>query len=171
MRKGAEEKDFKLETRMDDANGWLGQPSAHVEDGLMNVQRLSEYLPMGHKPDESADAEPRQTHRSPAFERGFPPSPRLGMCRGLVVVGIDEQVDVRDDHGESGWRRWNSPAFSSSAKWFASFPVVHGLLSSSPQLGQPAADHVIGRIRSQWITALTDKGAWKKEWNDEATPS
>ena len=77
----------------------------------MNVQRLRKHPRMGHEPDESADAQPWQTHRNPAIERVLPPRPGLGMPGGLVIVGIDQQVDVRKDHramgqgGEDGIRQ------------------------------------------------------------------
>ena len=53
---------------------------------------------MGHQTNESARGNPRQPDRRAAIEAGFPPCTGFKVKGGALVVSVNKQVDIWNDH-------------------------------------------------------------------------
>jgi hypothetical protein len=59
-------------------------------------------------------------HQNDTIEKIFPPLSGHGVLRSLLVVSINQQIDIWNDHRSKG--RWNSSTSSSSTREF-NFPT------------------------------------------------
>jgi len=83
--------------RLEDLHHRSVEPGTDEADGSLHRQRRVEDGGMGHDPDETAADRPWDSDRDASVEQTFPPSLGRGVLRSVPVVGLDEEVDVRDD--------------------------------------------------------------------------
>lgn len=111
----AEEKLCKPITRMENANGCRIQPLTNTARRLLCTHRLFHDPWICHQANKSAYDNPRQAHRNLSVKHSLPPNFGLLMLWSLVVVGVNQQINVWDDHLRALCFARNSSASSSSA--------------------------------------------------------
>ena len=80
---------------------------------------------MGEQPHEACRHEPRNTDSLGSVHQVLPPAASRLVQRRAGAVGVDEQVQVRDDH--CGGEPAKSPASIESLSWFSRNGSTPGL--------------------------------------------
>ena len=105
------------------------EPLVHVVDRLRGCCRMGENLGVSHQPHEAGRYNPRDADSLRAVDQVFPPAPGGVVMVRPVVVGIDQQVDVRDYQPAFG------PAKSSASSWSLSWFSLRGSMPGRARCG------------------------------------
>lgn len=110
---------------------WRYLPPASQEDVISQASAIGSGLVAiegaGCEAQESENHHPGQEDRTASRQAGLPPGARGRVSRGARVVGVDQDVEVREDHFPS--LRLSSRAASSSA---SEFILSRSILGSKP---------------------------------------
>ena len=93
-----EEQAERVRTGREQPDGGYGEPLLHDLARPADGHGVFAQRGMGHQPNEREHHDPREAHRPGTGQRTFPPLPRSAMVRRRRVVGVDQEVDVGDDH-------------------------------------------------------------------------
>ncbi len=78
------------------------EPLVHVVNGLPGGSRAGEHFGVSHQPYEARRHHPQGSYSLCAVDQVFSPAPG-GVVQGSpVVVGVDEQIEVGDNHRALG---------------------------------------------------------------------
>jgi len=80
------------------SNDWLADPLPDIRCCFSDWHGGGHDAGMCNETKVAADDDPRNADDVLPIQTVFPPCLRLGMFWGLLVVGVDEQVDIRNDH-------------------------------------------------------------------------
>jgi hypothetical protein len=105
-----------LESRagLHDPDGRLRQPGTHVTEGGGNIKGGNQDSGMSHQSDETADSNPGEPDRCLTVQQLLPPFPGQQVLRSLIVIRVDEEVKVRNDHDRGTCFAMNASTSSSS---------------------------------------------------------
>ena len=89
-------------SRVNDRRLRSAQPRPNLPAGADYVERIVENPGIRRDAHESQHGDPGKADAARAVHQGFPPFPRRIVAWGLRVEGVQQQVDVWNDHGEFG---------------------------------------------------------------------
>ncbi len=104
--------DFLRVTRpwLEHLHGSLTQPGTNVTDCFLAGQGILECARIGADTHKAEQYYVQEADRLGPGQAALPPRRRFGVKRGLRIVGVEEQVDVGDDHF-----RWRCLVFAEKA--------------------------------------------------------
>lgn len=80
---------------------WLSEPRPDPRAGAHRVERIVEYPRAGGDANKSQDRDPWKTDAFRTVHQVFPPFSRRLVTAGQRIVGVHQQIDVRNDHRAS----------------------------------------------------------------------
>ena len=98
---------------MDEGRLWTVKPGPHPATGTAHVEWIVEDICMRRDTDETQEGNPGEAHCLCSIHERFPPLTRGLVPAGCRIVGIEQQVDVGNDHRSSF--RASASASNSSA--------------------------------------------------------
>lgn len=85
-------------SRLEDVRLRLIEPRPDLGQGFSSGQRSCEDAAAGHDPQIAKDDQPWQAYGLDAGHRAFPPLSRRLVIRRIGVVGVDQKIDVGNEH-------------------------------------------------------------------------
>ena len=100
---------------MDYGHRGLFEPGIHDVEGSFDSEWFWEHIRSCRQTKESEEDNPRKANCFRSGKRGLPPRFRFGVPRRIFIDGVDEEVDVNEDHLRSASLRVISSSSMASA--------------------------------------------------------
>ena len=85
-------------SRMDDHCLRSIEPRPDASAGAPHVEGIIEDSRLSGDADKTKDRRPRESDADGPIHQGFPPFSRFPVSRKVRIVGVQQQVDVGNDH-------------------------------------------------------------------------